>query len=192
MSPLTTRPAARALVTLTAIVAVTVGTATACASTSKTAAPPARTATSASASPSIQPGGPNSSAPVTPLPSASVTGATPVAPTTGGGSTSIHATGYRSDGDTLTVSFLGGSCDTYGLQADQSQADSVVVAVVITKYPAPGHVCSMLIGQRTVSVDLGRPLDGRTVVDRATDKQVPQVNTLPTAAAKTHGPTKTG
>ena len=187
------------LATLAAIAAMAVGGAAACASTTASASPsgvPSKVAAapnsspSASASPSIQPGGP-----MIPVPSASAptsgtsgtSGATPVPKTP-----TFAGTGYTSNGDELTVKFFAGICDKYGLRADQSTSGQVRVSVVVTQYPQAGTRCPMLVRQQQVSTDLGSPLDGRTVVDTANGKPLPQLNTPTGSKQYSPGPVKIG
>ena len=184
------------LATLAAIAAMAVGGAAACASTTASASPsgvPSSVAAapnsspSASASPSIQPGGPMIPVPSASAPTSGTSGATPVPKTP-----TFAGTGYTSNGDELTVKFFAGICDKYGLRADQSTSGQVRVSVVVTQYPQAGTRCPMLVRQQQVSTDLGSPLDGRTVVDTADGKPLPQLNTPTGSKQYSPGPVKMG
>ncbi|RAG85361.1 hypothetical protein DN069_11925 [Streptacidiphilus pinicola] len=163
---------------LGALAVLVVGAAglTACASGSTTvggsSAPPV-----ASSSPSrVNPGGPI----VTPSP-------TPPTQTGGAGSSTgpgsgsgtpakpahgLPISGYSTKGNVLTVYFYAGVCDKYGVTADQSQPGEVRVAVVVTQHAPTGQMCPMVISSQHAGVDLGRPLDGRKVIDASNDQPV--------------------
>ncbi len=155
-----------------AVTACGSGSSTTAASASMSTAPSASPSASASPSPSPSPsrtvGGPGSP---TPAPSAS-----PSNPGIASGEPApvkLPAIGYQSQGSTLTVYFFGGTCDTYGLKADESKAGEVDVRVVITQ-PAPrGRECPALVKRNSVTADLNHPLAGRKVVDLATGQDVP-------------------
>ena len=147
---------------------------TACASgtTASTSAGTSSAPPAASSSPShgINPGGPI----VSPSP-------TPPTHTGGSGSSagapakpahSLPISGYSTQGNVLTVYFYAGVCDKYGVTADQSQSGEVRVAVVVTQHAPTGQMCPMVISAQHASVDLGRPLDGRKVVDAGTNQAV--------------------
>lgn len=176
----------RSLVTLAAIAAIAVGSVSACASSSAT--PAGQTV----------PTGSSTAVPVTPLPSPSINpGGTdiPVPPSSGSGSATaggqtFDGTGYTSNGDVLTVDFYAGICEKYGLKADQSTAGRVVVTVVVTKHAPAGQMCSMVEVMQHVSANLGSPLDGRTVIDSATGKALPQNGTATGGHFYTPGPVK--
>ncbi|MDH6575081.1 hypothetical protein [Kitasatospora sp. MAP5-34] len=150
------------------------GTSTTAASASMTTPPAASPSTSASPSPSVGPsqsaGGGATSAP-TPGP--------PVSPSSPGVASGepapvkLPAIGYQSQGNTLTVYFYGGTCDTYGLKADESKAGQVGVRVVITQTAPIGRECPALVKRNAVSAQLSHPLAGRKVVDLATGQDVP-------------------
>ncbi|MER5638596.1 hypothetical protein ABT095_16735 [Kitasatospora sp. NPDC002227] len=134
--------------------------------------PPASASTSSAASASAPP----ASTPTTPSTTGGSTGATvsPTLPSNPGiasgepAPVKLPALGYQSMGDMLTVYFYGGTCEEYGLKADESQQGKVLVRVVVTKPAAPGKVCSHLVKKNNVAAQLSHPLQGRAVVDQAT------------------------
>ncbi|WP_327676423.1 hypothetical protein [Kitasatospora sp. NBC_00458] len=80
---------------------------------------------------------------------------------------------YRADGNKLTVWFYGGVCQRYALKADESHPGRVDVRVT-TAAPIPaGQACADLAKRQTVAFDLKQPLQGRTVTDLATGREVP-------------------
>lgn len=197
----TTRTTARTAAALAVLGAVALGSATACASGSAVNAGgsaavsvspsatssvvvPVPTTPAAGTQTGIQPGGPNIPAPSS---SGSGSGAASATPT-GRGQT---ADGYSVSGTVLTVHFYGGTCEKYGLHADQSASGEVAVTVVVTQGPKAGQMCPAVLTPQTVSTDLGSPLDGRRVVDTTTGKALPLSNPLPSSGTVvTHGPTK--
>jgi hypothetical protein len=194
-SPKQHQTTTRRLAALAAVTALTVGGVAACASTTATPASAgpstvpstASTAPGASGSPSIQPGGPMLPVPSTSTPAPGPGTARPVPD-----KPAFQGTGYTSDGDELTVNFFAGICDSYGLRADQSTPGQVRVSIVVTQYPQPGTRCSMLVKEQHVSTDLGSPLDGRTVVDSASGRTLPQLDTPSGTKRYSPGPVKIG
>ncbi|WP_441246488.1 hypothetical protein [Kitasatospora sp. McL0602] len=85
----------------------------------------------------------------------------------------LPALGYTSQGTTLTVYFYGGTCEQYGLKADESKPGQVSVRVVVTKAATPGRVCSQLVKKDAVTTQLSHPLEGRTVIDQSNGQEVP-------------------
>ncbi|MBF9071075.1 hypothetical protein [Streptacidiphilus fuscans] len=169
---------------LTACGPTNTGPGTASSSGSATAKP------SASGSPSVNPGGPVQT--VSPGPShsgaSSPGGAAPTAPGSSGGSAQVvPATGYSASGNDLTVYFDAGTCDKYGATADQSHPGEVLVRIVITQRAPAGQMCPLVITPQHATVDLGRPLDGRRVVDGSDSKALPQASGMPQSKV-THGP----
>ncbi|MEV4616388.1 hypothetical protein AB0K43_27905 [Kitasatospora sp. NPDC049258] len=83
------------------------------------------------------------------------------------------ALGYRVDGgSTLVVSFYGGTCDKYGLKAEEATPGVIRVRVVIAQ-PAPrGQACAALVKVNEVSAKLAQPFHGEAVLDVATGEQV--------------------
>lgn len=82
----------------------------------------------------------------------------------------VSPTGYRVQGDTLTLVFWGGACGSYHATADET---STQVRVLIQHTPAPpNHVCPMIERQQTVDVTLKAPLGHRTVVDAADNQPI--------------------
>jgi hypothetical protein len=129
-------------------------------------------------------------------PSPGPTGTAPgSAPTTYPGKLSptpsgIKADSYTSNGAELSVHFFGGVCSTYSLQANQSAAGKVVVTILAAPTSSGTGMCPQLIRDQAVSVDLGAPLDGRSVVDAASGKTLPPTNPAPGGGRVTHGPVK--
>jgi hypothetical protein len=152
------RATTKGLVTLTAIAALAVGSLSACASSSAASHTVPTGSPTPAPSSSIQPGGPNS-----------------LAPSASGAPQKFQALGWTSSGDVLTVSFYAGICEKYGLQADQSTPGRIVVTVVVTQKHTPGQMCPMVILEQHVSTDLGSPVGGRTVVDSATGRDLPEL-----------------
>jgi hypothetical protein len=160
---------------------------TACASSTTTAGSVVSGSPSGvSSSPSggVTPGGPI----LSPSPSPSSPGGSGVSggsgkPTAPRPAHGIPITGYSTQGDVLTVYFFAGVCEKYGVTADQSQSDQVRVTVVVTSHAPTGQMCPMVISQQHASVDLGRPLDSRKVVDTTDAHTVaPQKTGLPMGA----------
>ncbi|MFJ3230216.1 hypothetical protein [Streptomyces sp. NPDC086787] len=71
------------------------------------------------------------------------------------------ATGYKADGENLTVTFSGGVCADYTASADE---DSDRVTVTVTEKPWPGKVCIMIAKQYERTVHLHGSLGSREVV----------------------------
>ncbi|MFC8449142.1 hypothetical protein [Kitasatospora sp. NPDC057223] len=80
---------------------------------------------------------------------------------------------YRADGNRLTVWFSAGICEKYGLKADESRAGQVGVRIVVTTPIPPGQVCAAVAEKQSATVDLAKPLAGRTVLDTAGGTEVP-------------------
>ncbi|SHL86738.1 hypothetical protein [Actinacidiphila paucisporea] len=78
--------------------------------------------------------------------------------------------GYQANGNTLTLTFWGGVCDTYAASASE-QAGAVTVRVTGTA-KNPGAFCPAMVKAQTTSVTLRSPLGTRTVVDATTDLPV--------------------
>jgi hypothetical protein len=184
------KASSRRLVVTAAVALLTVGGAAACTSTTASAKPSATAvsnlpgapttpvsvppSTSAgSGSPSIQPGGPMIPAPST-------------------GTQTFKGLGYTSSGDVLTVRFFAGVCEKYGLDANQSTPGRVYVTIVVTQHPTTGERCPMVITQQQVSVNLGSPLDGRTVVDTSTGLSLAQLDAPSGTKYYSPGPVKAG
>ncbi|QNP62921.1 hypothetical protein [Streptomyces genisteinicus] len=83
----------------------------------------------------------------------------------------LPGTSYTAQGSTLTVSFWGGVCDTYEARADESGGRVTVEVVVVD--PDPDRVCIAVAEEQSVKVTLDAPLDGRTVVDGSSGKELP-------------------
>jgi hypothetical protein len=164
------RSRSRVLGALAVLVASAAGL-TACASGTATGTSSAPPVVSSSPSGGITPGGPIISASPAPTTPGSLTpgGASSTKPAHG-----IPVSGYSIKGTVLTVYFFAGVCDKHGVTADQSQPGEVRVAVVVTQHAPTGQMCPMVITSQHASVDLGRPLDGRKVIDSSTGQAVPQ------------------
>jgi hypothetical protein len=134
---------------------------------------------------SVNPGGPIISP--SPVPSGGSGSSNPTTGATGTPARGIPATGYSTVGTVLTVYYTAGVCDKYGVTADQSQPGRVLVQIVVTRHAPTGQMCPMIVSQQHSSVDLGRPLDGRQVMDAGNGKVLPQEHTIPSAKV-THGP----
>lgn len=86
----------------------------------------------------------------------------------------IPVSGYRQDSPTqLTVFFLAGVCDKYGVKVEEDAPPVVKLRVVITQTAEPGKACPQLIKQQEAKVALSKPMTGGAVVDTATGEQVP-------------------
>lgn len=157
---------------------------TACASGTATGTSSAPPAASSSPSGGITPGGPivsPSPAPTSGTPGGAATGSPGRAPSKP--ARGIPVTGYTTQGTVLTVYFFAGVCDKYGVTADQSQPGEVRVSVVVTQHAPTGQMCPMVISSQHASVDLGRPLDGRKVIDTSNGQPVaPQASGAPMGA----------
>jgi hypothetical protein len=103
----------------------------------------------------------------------------------------MAAKSFSTAGTVLTVYFYGGICQKYGLVADQSTAGQVKVTVRVTQGAPAGKMCPMLAELKSVSTDLGSPLDGRTVTDTVSAQVLTQIHPLP-GTKVTHGPVKGG
>ncbi|MFJ5232402.1 hypothetical protein ACIQBJ_21215 [Kitasatospora sp. NPDC088391] len=153
--------------------------------------------TSASASASGSPSAaasPSASAPTAPAASSPTAGtgtAPSAAPTTTGPTTpgiavgerpptavKIPATGYRQDSPTqLTVFFVAGVCDRYGVKVEEDNPPLVRLRVVVTQTAEPGKACPMVMKEQEATVKLSKPMTtGGAVVDTATEQQVPPQN----------------
>lgn len=75
----------------------------------------------------------------------------------------VRVEGFRTSGDTLTVTFWGGVCSTYRAAAQES-ASQVRVSVTATE-KQPGMKCPMIAKSVSETVRLAQPVGGRTVVD---------------------------
>ncbi|MED7950972.1 hypothetical protein ACFVYP_35245 [Kitasatospora sp. NPDC058201] len=80
---------------------------------------------------------------------------------------------YRVDGNRLTVWFYGGICQRYALKADESHPGRVDIRVTVAAPVPAGQACADLAKRQTVVSDLKQPLQGRTVTDLATGREVP-------------------
>ncbi|MER8182641.1 hypothetical protein [Kitasatospora sp. NPDC094015] len=179
----------RGAVALAALL-VGAGALTACGQTGSTTASDSSSA-GAGSSGAASPSGPASSAAASPPASASAPASTPPAdpsaqpsagsPTKPGiavgepdpSAPKYPALGYRVDGaSTLVVSFYGGTCDKYGLKAEEPTPGVIRVRVVIAQ-PAPkGQACAALVRVNEVSATLPQPFHGEAVLDVATGEQV--------------------
>lgn len=84
------------------------------------------------------------------------------APTTA----ALPATGYALDkGTHLTVFFFGGTCEEYGLKADEHVTGQVRVRVVVERPAPPGKACPAVVVKSSVAAQLGSALGDRKVVD---------------------------
>jgi len=102
------------------------------------------------APPSVNPGGPE----VSP---------SPASPPLAKRDHRVALDSYASNGSTLTLTFMGGVCDTYAASA--SESDSKVTVTVIATPKKAGAMCPAIARSFTAQVTLDKPLDGRTVVD---------------------------
>jgi len=119
---------------------------------------PSSTSASSSTSPlpaptstGLQPGGPKSTSPAGP-------------------GIVQQAVSYQATGTTLTVYFYARSCMTYTVTADESAPSQVTAKVVGHSTAAKGQECSMLMFLGHAATTLKAPLNGRMVLDAATDK----------------------
>ncbi|MFF8912641.1 hypothetical protein ACF08M_04760 [Streptomyces sp. NPDC015032] len=79
---------------------------------------------------------------------------------------------YSADGRTLSVTFWGGVCSTYGASAAE---DGKTVRVTVTESePAGKKACIAIAKELTRTVTLDAPLGDRTVVDAASGGNVPR------------------
>ncbi|MEZ0066608.1 hypothetical protein ABIA32_002620 [Streptacidiphilus sp. MAP12-20] len=177
------RRSMRVLSTFVALVAAGTAGLAACSSGTATGSPSAVPSPGPTSS-LITPGGPILSP--SPGPSSSTT-PQPGSPSAGQTPRGFPASGYSAAGTVLTVYFTAGVCDKYGVTADQSQPGKVLVTVVVTQHPPTGQMCPLVITPQHASVDLGRPLDGREVVDTATGKALPPQHAW-TSGMESHGP----
>ncbi|WP_149038284.1 hypothetical protein [Kitasatospora sp. MBT63] len=184
------RAARRRGATALAALLLGAGALTACGSAGSTTASDSSSAGAASSG-AASPGGTSPSAAASPPASASAPVSTPPAdptaepsaasPTGPGIAVGEHdptapkypALGYRIDGaSTLVVSFYGGTCDKYGLKAEEATPGVIRVRVVIAQ-PAPkGQACAALVKVNEVSATLAQPFHGEAVLDLATGEQV--------------------
>ncbi|MGA5351065.1 hypothetical protein ACPCJU_01470 [Streptomyces thermodiastaticus] len=72
----------------------------------------------------------------------------------------VRVTGYRAEGNALTLYFEGGVCADYAASAQES---SDRVTVTVTQTAQRDRVCILVARQYERTVHLDRPLDGRTV-----------------------------
>ncbi len=100
--------------------------------------------------PRVNPGGPN----IRP---------TPASPPAVNNTHRVPVDSYTVSGDTLTLAFVGGLCNTYAGSASES-AGQVKVAVTATPKRV-GVMCPAIAKSFTVPVTLAQPLGSRTVVD---------------------------
>lgn len=108
-----------------------------------------------------------------PLPSATSTALQPGGPKStspAGPGIVQQAVSYQATGSTLTVYFYARSCMTYTLTADESVASQVTAKVVGHSTAAKGQECSMLMFLGHATTTLKAPLNGRMVLDAATNK----------------------
>ncbi|KIQ61841.1 hypothetical protein TR51_21520 [Kitasatospora griseola] len=86
----------------------------------------------------------------------------------------IPVTGYRQDSPTqLTVFYVAGVCDKYGVRLEEDAPPTVKLRIVITRTATPGQACPQLMKEQQATVTLPRPMNGGGVVDTATGDQVP-------------------
>jgi hypothetical protein len=176
------RPGPRRLLGAALSALILAGTATACASGTQVAAPGsggggADSTASHGASPtgrSLQPGGP---------PLGGSSSAAPVGH-------SVKAGSYHASANRITVYFIAGVCERYGLRTDESHSGQVRVDVAVTKAPPKGQMCPSLERMQSLDATLRSPLGSRSVVDASNGKHLPVHPELNgTAGAKaTHGP----
>ncbi|WP_432036763.1 hypothetical protein [Streptomyces cucumeris] len=82
-----------------------------------------------------------------------------------------HVISYTADDKTLTLRFWGGVCNTYSVSAEETSKQ--VTVEIKSKPKHPGRNCVLIAKEMTEKVSLDKPLDGRKVVDKSTDKTVP-------------------
>ncbi|MFJ5924070.1 hypothetical protein ACIQF6_15885 [Kitasatospora sp. NPDC092948] len=86
----------------------------------------------------------------------------------------IPVTGYRQDSPTqLTVFYLAGVCDKYGVRLEEDTPPTVKLRIVVTRTAEPGQACPQVIKEQQATVTLTRPMNSGGVVDTATGDQVP-------------------
>lgn len=123
------------------------------------------------AQPAVDPSllqGPVSGGPADPAPTVNPGGPdVPVAP---GAPRKVAVNGYLVSGDTLTLTFWGGVCDTY--RASASESGSQVRVTVTATAKKPGAVCALIARSENEKVVLGAPLGTRTVVDTSDGQPV--------------------
>ncbi|KDN86419.1 hypothetical protein [Kitasatospora cheerisanensis] len=86
----------------------------------------------------------------------------------------IPVTGYRQDSPTqLTVFYVAGVCDKYGVRLEDATPPTVKLRIVITKTAEPGKACPQVMKEQEATVTLPHPMNGGGVVDTATGEQVP-------------------
>ncbi|PZT74676.1 MULTISPECIES: hypothetical protein [unclassified Streptomyces] len=78
---------------------------------------------------------------------------------------------YSADGRSLAVTFWGGACATYTVDADENGGE---VRVTVREKKDPGKVCVLVAKEQTRTVTLERPLDGRKVIDAESGSVVPR------------------
>ncbi|WP_329616764.1 hypothetical protein OG244_30210 [Streptomyces brevispora] len=77
---------------------------------------------------------------------------------------------YSADGRTLSVTFWGGACSTYGVSASE---DGTAVRVTVTEStPDPKKVCVTIAKELTRTVTLDQPLGDRKVIDATSGRAV--------------------
>ncbi|MEU8823730.1 hypothetical protein [Streptomyces sp. NPDC048636] len=83
-----------------------------------------------------------------------------------------HVISYSADDKSLTLRFWGGVCSTYSVSAEETSKQ--VTVEIKSKPKHPGRACVLIAKEMTEKVKLDKPLDGRKVVDKSTDKAVPR------------------
>ncbi|MFD4322146.1 hypothetical protein [Streptomyces sp. NPDC058548] len=83
----------------------------------------------------------------------------------------VESVRVQGDGRELAVTFWGGVCSTYTVQADE-QPDRVTVRII--EKTDPDRVCIMIAKDFTKTVTLKSPLGDRPVVDAASGEAVPR------------------
>ncbi|MFI9116314.1 hypothetical protein [Streptomyces venezuelae] len=83
----------------------------------------------------------------------------------------VESVKVQGDGRELAVTFWGGVCSTYTVQAEE-RPDRVTVRIV--EKSDPERVCIMVAKDFTKTVTLGSPLGDRPVVDAASGEAVPR------------------
>ncbi|MFD8599469.1 hypothetical protein ACFV1L_31150 [Kitasatospora sp. NPDC059646] len=165
------------------------GLLTACGSSGSTAPAgpgspsPSPTAAASDASPapgSAAPGSPTATAGAsTPAGNGTPTAGEPTSPGIAVGehpptAVKIPVTGYRQDSPTqLTVFYVAGVCDKYGVRLEEDNPPAVKLRIVVTRTAEPGKACPQVMKEQEATVTLPHPMNGGGVVDTATGEQVP-------------------
>ncbi|WP_037577209.1 hypothetical protein [Phaeacidiphilus oryzae] len=103
----------------------------------------------------------------------------------------LNAGSYQASGDKITVYFVAGVCESYGLHADESHSGQVRITVSVTKAPPAGQMCPTLERMQSLAATLHAPLGSRAVVDLSNGKRLPThpATGSPKVGGKaTHGP----